>query len=144
MRFNPAQNFTIEIEDKELKGLLYEPTKAQSKQMADIIKADSVLSKEITKVSNKIELVEAKLSKDTTNEKIILELQKLKEELENLGEKRDYSLMMDEVSKLRIETTMKSDQSKEIIELCEQYGYYQVFECIRTDIEEKKKVDSKS
>ena len=142
MKFNPPQNFTIEVGDTVLTGILQEPTKAQSKQMADIIKADTQISKEITKVSNKLELAEAKLAKDTTNEELIVKVQKLKEELETLGEKRDYPAMMDEVSKLRIELTVKGDNYKEIVELAEQFGYYSVFECIRADIAENKKKDS--
>ena len=139
MKFNLSYPFTIEVGENIYKGTLREPTKSETKSMKKILDGFNDILKDVKKIRNKIDVANAKLGKDNQNEKLILDLQKLNEELDLLSAKADDLNIMEATAKMRLELCFVGD--KEIIDLANDYGYTQVFNTIKEDIEEKKKID---
>jgi len=144
MKLTFIENFTLELEDRVLKGTFRELTKEEKKTLKDNRKSIDDVKKESDKLVSKLTLLENKKksfedqgqweSVQTINEEIDTVSQEINKTIEvfNDGE------LMENIFKKRLEISLGGEDKEEILEIGRKYSYQKVMETIERDIEEKR------
>lgn len=142
MKFELSTPFTIEVGDNVYKGTISTLTKKQSKEITSLLDTEKAAVKELRKFQMEVAILDGKLKKDPSNDKLLKELTKLTETIEAKASEAEELDTAEKAAKLRFELTVKCDE--EIIELAENYGYNNVLKTIFQDIEDSKKSSTAS
>ena len=139
------EEFTLEVGEDKYTGTIRDLTKKeraenkkkQDKPLSLIAKANK-LATSIERLEKRIEIKE-KLGEWSESEKLLIQIEKKKDDLEKSNIELEGNNFSDEIFKDRLEVSLSGDDKQKILDIGEEYGYQLVFETIQKDIIEKKK-----
>jgi hypothetical protein len=146
MKLSFADKFTIEIEDLDITitGQLKQLTKSQKEDINKKFKKELDLVKKMNEAVEKINLLQIKEKINPEDKELLEKMSGAYIEIDDLRSQVAKLEMAEKTSKYRFELSVTSENMEDLIKLCEDYGYSEIFSAITKAVDETKGNDIKA